>query len=113
MKRYGGSLAIGAAALIVTVPGFDVVQAQQVGSPRVGLDIARNICSSCHAIRPAELKSPNSGAPSFEQIAAVPGINAIALKVALRTSHETMPNLILSEAETNDVITYILSLGDR
>ena len=40
-------------------------------------------------------------------------MTAIALKVALRTSHETMPNLILNETETNDVVAYILSLGDR
>jgi len=36
------------------------------------------------------------------------------LKVALRSSHREMPNLILNEDETDRIIAYILSLpGDR
>lgn len=101
------------AALTVMTATFDSLQAQGVGGVRNGFDLAQKICSECHAVRPAELHSPKSNVPSFESIAAVSGMTAIALKVALRTSHQTMPNLILSEDESNDVIAYILSLGDR
>ena len=34
-----------------------------------------------------------------------------AIKVMLRSSHATMPNVILNEDETNDVVAYILSLA--
>lgn len=100
-------------ALTMTMAAFDFPKAQEIGSARSGFDLARKICSECHAVRPAELYSPTANVPSFESIAAISGMTAIALKVALRSSHQTMPNLILSENETNDVIAYILSLGDR
>jgi mono/diheme cytochrome c family protein len=81
---------------------------------RGGRELAGQICTDCHAVRPAEVDSPNRKAPSFEDIAAVPGITAIALKVALRSSHREMPNLILNENEADQIIAYILSLpGDR
>jgi mono/diheme cytochrome c family protein len=81
---------------------------------RRGRDLARQICADCHAVRPAEVNSPNRNAPSFEDIAGVSGISPIALKVALRSSHREMPNLILNEDELDRIIAYILSLpGDR
>jgi len=113
MKWLDGFLRINAIALIMIVPAFDSAPGQEFGQPRSGFELVRRICSECHAVRPAEIQSPNPNAPSFEGIAAVSGITPIALKVALRTSHQTMPNLILSEDELNDVIAYILSLGDR
>jgi hypothetical protein len=90
------------AGLAAATAPSGILLAQEVGSPRAGFDIARNICAQCHAVRPAELNSPNSRAPSFESIAMISGMTAAALKVALRTSHETMPNLILNETEAND-----------
>jgi mono/diheme cytochrome c family protein len=81
---------------------------------RQGRELARQICADCHAVRPAEVQSPNRSAPSFEDIAGVSGISPIALKVALRSSHREMPNLILNDDEIDRVIAYILSLpGDR
>ena len=40
----------------------------------------------------------------------MPSTTAESLGVFLRTSHPTMPNLVLSAAERDDVIAYILSL---
>jgi len=81
---------------------------------RLGRELARQICADCHAVRPAEVQSPNRNAPSFEDIAGVPGISPIALKVALRSSHREMPNLILNDNDIERIIAYILSLpGDR
>jgi mono/diheme cytochrome c family protein len=100
-------------ALAFAAAALDPSHAQDAGSARDGFVLAQRICSECHAVRPAEIVSPLSAAPSFERIASVSGMTATALKVALRTSHKTMPNLILSETELNDVIAHILSLGDR
>ena len=83
---------------------------QTIGNPEKGLGLARGQCAECHAVRPAEPFSPNSAAPSFERIAGVLGISATAIKVMLRSSHATMPNVVLNEDETNDVVAYILSL---
>ncbi len=81
---------------------------------RMGRALAARICAECHAIRPADVHSPNANAPSFEDIAATAGMTPLALKVALRSSHREMPNLILNEDETDQIIAYILSLpGDR
>lgn len=80
----------------------------------MGRELAARICADCHAVRPAEVQSPRQDAPSFEDIASVPGLTPIALKVALRSSHREMPNLVLDENETERIVAYILSLpGNR
>jgi hypothetical protein len=58
-------------------------------------------------------QSPNRDAPSFEKIANIPGMTstAPALAAALRTSHETMPNI--KGSDLSDVIAYILSMNER
>ena len=40
----------------------------------------------------------------------MPSTTAQALGVFLKTSHPTMPNIMLSDNERDDVIAYILSL---
>ena len=84
--------------------------AQDIGHPERGLALARQACSECHAIEKAQARSPNAAAPRFESIANIPGMTAIALSVALQTSHRTMPNVILNADELSDIIAYILSL---
>lgn len=64
-------------------------------------------CDTCHASVPA------GRAPSFASVAAMPSTTALALGVFLRTSHPSMPNIVLSPAELDDVIAYILSLKTR
>lgn len=84
--------------------------AQEVGDPQAGLSLAREACASCHAVLDGETTSPRSQAPSFERIAQVPGMTPLALTVALRTSHKTMPNIMLDPKEMRDVTAYIASL---
>ena len=52
-------------------------------------------------------------APTFEHIANTPGMNSAALTAALRTSHESMPNIIIKGSDLSDVIAYILRLNQR
>ena len=82
--------------------------AQESGDAKQGMEVARQICGGCHALEKGT--SPMASAPSFDDIATTPGMSAIALNVALRTSHKTMPPLVLAPDEHNDVIAYILSL---
>ena len=81
----------------------------QSGDPRRGLAVAQDICAACHAIRKGE-RSTNANAPTFETIAAVPGMTTIALQASLQTSHTSMPNLILQADDRANVIAYIMSL---
>ncbi len=78
---------------------------QQVGDPVAGKQLAEGRCLECHGTQNASHK-----APAFSAIAAMPSTTAQALDVFLRTSHPTMPNLILSGTDRGDLIAYILSL---
>lgn len=84
--------------------------AQEIGQPRRGLELARQLCMQCHAVEKRQVQSPVDDAPHFEVIASVPGMTGIALSAALNTSHRTMPNIILAAEDQADIIAYILSL---
>ena len=78
---------------------------QQVGHPASGKQLAEATCLRCHGAQTTSRK-----APTFSAIAAMPSTTAKSLEVFLRTSHPTMPNLILSDTDRDDLIAYILSL---
>ena len=100
---------------IIRACGFGVVTIAVTSSyaqdadPRRGLVVAQDICAACHAVRRGE-SSPNAAAPTFQTIAAVPGMTAIALQASLQTSHTSMPNLILQAEDRANVVAYIMSL---
>jgi mono/diheme cytochrome c family protein len=83
---------------------------QQIGDAEKGRQFALEACTECHAVRPAEPRSPVPEAARFEDVANTPGITAIALTALFQTSHPTMPNIVMTDAQTRDVIQYILSL---
>jgi cytochrome c len=97
------------AALLGIVASLSPSHAQE-GDSREGLVVAQQLCATCHSVLRGAAASPNSKAPTFEKIAAVPGMTALALSVALRTSHKEMPNIILDAEQRANVIAYILSL---
>ena len=86
------------------------VRAQVFGDPQEGLSSAQQVCSECHAIRRGEVRSPNSRAPTFQELATAPGMTSAALTVALTTPHAGMPMFELAADQRRDVIAYILSL---
>jgi mono/diheme cytochrome c family protein len=86
------------------------VHAQAVGDPQKGLALAQQVCAECHAIRRGQVRSPNSTAPTFLELATAPGMTIAALSVALTTPHAGMPMFQLTTEQREDVITYILSL---
>ena len=104
--RHTASLSLFiAAALAVPVGAL----AQPVNRHSPGLQVAIELCSSCHRVSEGQAR-PRQNAASFFAIANLPSTTALSLKVFLRSNHKGMPNLIVSESDTNDLIDYILSL---
>jgi cytochrome c len=100
------------ASIILLVAGPVVAGAQEAGDARAGHVVAQSTCAVCHATEKEQARSPNPDAPTFETIAAVPGMTMTALLAALQTSHRerTMPNIMLPPDDLRNVIAYILSL---
>ena len=80
------------------------------GNEWEGRKLAREVCSACHSVEKAELGVSPVGAPAFQDIADDPAVTETALLVFFRMPHEGMPDLILTPAETDDAIAYILGL---
>jgi tetratricopeptide (TPR) repeat protein len=90
-----------------------LTEAMDIGDARKGLSYARKVCAGCHNVSGSNAPSPNSMAPPFKRIGNTPGMSVTALTVWSRTTHPTMPNLIIEPDDMDDLIAYILSLKDR
>jgi hypothetical protein len=89
------------------------VLAQPVnGDPASGRWISSRLCRSCHQVLPMIISS-KADPPSFQSIADLPSTTGIALNVFLHSNHRNMPDFIISSAESNDLIAYILSLKKK
>jgi cytochrome c len=84
--------------------------AQASGDPAAGLSFARGICAQCHKVVSDQQAPLRTAAPDFARIANMPSTTETALHVFLLSPHPTMPNLILTQQQQEDVIAYILSL---
>ena len=98
------------AALLALTAAVDFGHAQAVGDPKEGLVLAQQVCSRCHATVAEQVRSANSQAPRFPDLAATPGMTRTALLVALTTPHAGMPLFTLTGEQRDDIIAYILSL---
>jgi len=86
----------------------------QSADPSLGGHLAETTCVACHQVGPeASPKNPKATAPSFVDISRMPSTNELAIKVFLRTSHSTMPNIILSPEEMDSVAAYIVGLAKK
>jgi mono/diheme cytochrome c family protein len=101
--------AAGVAAIAIIGVGSSA-HAQSDGDAAEGRAFAQQICTECHNIEKGQRPSPNGLAPNFETIARTPGLTAIALTATLRTSHRTMPNIIIPDDDLRNVVAYVLSL---
>jgi len=98
-----------AAIITGTLATVPAVQARDI---QHGRRLALEVCATCHAVLAGQTRSAVAEAPSFEAVAATPGMTAMALNVWLTAqSHPTMPNIILSPSDVNDVSAYIQSLS--
>jgi len=92
-------------ATMIAIPAH--VQGQEL---QTGASLARQVCAECHAVQRQEARSPDVRAPTFQQLAAAPGMIRTALTVALTTPHAGMPMFRLTSEQREDIIAYILSL---
>jgi mono/diheme cytochrome c family protein len=76
-----------------------------------GRAFAERRCAVCHVIA-ADPTTASLGttAPDFTAIANIRGMSPVVLREFLFGPHPTMPYLVLSERQANDVIDYIMSL---
>ena len=97
-----------AAAFAVPAGAF----AQPDNKHSLGRQVAMELCSSCHRVTEGQPR-PDRNVASFFAIANLPSTTALSLKVFLRSNHKGMPNLIVSESDSDKLIDYILSLKRR
>ncbi|MEO1275645.1 MAG: c-type cytochrome [Pseudomonadota bacterium] len=78
-----------------------------------GRSYARDVCADCHVVEDSQPRVYAHQARPFERIAKDPKTTELSLRVFLQTPHLSMPDFILTERQTDDVIAYILSLKER
>ena len=84
------------------------------GDPDKGRRFALENCRPCHVVA-RDQSSPVrfADAPAFAAIANAAAATPAGLNVWLTNPHPSMPSLVLTPAESADVIAYIMSLRDR
>ena len=92
-----------------------LAQGQEAGGDlAAGKALAVQTCAACHLVGTAQKEPDRSKhAPAFATVANMPSTTGRSLYVFLHTPHPSMPNLVLSGKEADDVIAYILSLRTR
>jgi mono/diheme cytochrome c family protein len=114
MRSIRCCFAVTAALLATPLP---VLSQRPAGDPKSGRQIATVQCSTCHQVLPRLFPDRNDpldvdkdGPPSFQSIADLPSTTGLSLNVFLHSNHRNMPNLILTPANSDDLIAYILGL---
>ncbi len=74
-----------------------------------GHRLAEAWCKACHAIEP-NMAGMSDQAPAVTAIANRHGTTALSIKVFLKTSHASMPNIVIAPEQAEDIAEYILSL---
>jgi len=101
-------LAIALAALLLVrlhVAGGAPVQ----DNASAGRRLAEAWCSECHALDGTGPALPGR-APDFVQIANRTSTTELSLKVFFRTSHRSMPNIIIAPDQADQLAKFILGL---
>lgn len=80
------------------------------GNVRDGQAFSLEVCSECHVVSPGQNTPATDAVPTFAAVAADPAITELSLRVFLQTPHAEMPNFILSRTQTDNIVSYILSL---
>ena len=99
--------ALATLTILLTLP---ISTAAQQGSPGEGRRLAQEQCSECHAIERGQ--AAITEAPSFSAVAASEH-NARSIRIFLQTPHVTMPLIVLTDTEREDVAAYIMSLREE
>ncbi len=101
-------------AVVLLTATAGTALAQSAGDVAAGRDLATKVCAACHVVAVDQSPTPRSSkAPAFAAIAVTRGVTELSLHAFLSTPHPSMPNFILSPAEQDNVIAYILSLRPK
>jgi cytochrome c len=94
-------LILSVAACVITLPAY--------ADATKGAQIARQWCANCHLIGGNPAGPVPQGPPSFQTVAHS-GMTPDQLRAFLSHPHGAMPNLALTRAEIDDLISYIETL---
>lgn len=97
------------ATLLVAMP-LAATAEEMVGNPSEGLHFAREICAACHYVEPDGPPADELPPRAFSAIAADPKTTVAGLRAFLQSPHMEMPDFILTQEQTDDLIAYILRL---
>lgn len=97
-------------AIAAGAPGAGVAQHILPGDPVAGHAFVRENCSDCHDVERVQDDMAAFYGPAFVDVASVPGLTATQLRVFLRTPHFLMPDLVLTDPQVDDIVSYILTL---
>lgn len=67
-------------------------------------------CSNCHQVDPLASNLASDAVPSFRAIANMPSTTSLSLHIFLRTPHQAMPDLMLTEEQMDNIASYIIGL---
>lgn len=101
-----------AVAMLVVASAKGGATAQDLGDPVAGRRLAEAWCMECHAIGAKTVQGIRPG-PDFASVANRPSTTPLSLNVFLRSSHDNMPNFILTRGQADDIVAYILTLAER
>jgi mono/diheme cytochrome c family protein len=93
----------------LAIVGAEAGAADLPGDPEAGARLAREVCAACHVVAEDQMIDPGIG-PWFIDVAEHPATTVLSLRAFLQTPHASMPDLILTPQETDDIISYILTL---
>lgn len=99
-----------AAAVWASASGAAPASEELPGDPALGRKLALEVCQECHHVEAGQREGELPDPPAFQNLADDPAMTPLALRVFLTTPHTNMPNLILTDAEVDNVIAYIQSL---
>ena len=107
--HIGLAILVALAALIFFQQRYAGGAASESHSVASGHRLAEAWCKTCHNIE-APTAGTSNPAPDFAAVANPPSTTALSLKVFLQSSHPTMPNVVLTPDQSDDIVSYILSL---
>lgn len=87
------------------------VQAEPAGDPVAGQRLARSVCAACHEVE-RYWEFADLTAPPFTMVANSEHTR-FSLRVFLRSPHATMPNLVLTATQIEDVAAYIWTMREE
>jgi mono/diheme cytochrome c family protein len=76
-----------------------------------GRILAQSLCGDCHTF--GGPTRTDRASPDFAAIGAMRSTTALSIKVFLRSSHATMPNIQLDDQQIDALTAFILDLGGK